>query len=327
MTWPLAHVNQILHWAENGHLRAAQVQQLEALAPLRPARAAWLAAGERLGLFGGAVLLALSVVFFFAYNWDDLHRFTKLALAVAALSGCVAAALCSRPGGIAWQSVLFGAALCTGALLALIGQIYQTGADIWELFAAWAVLMLPFVLLARAWPGWLLCLLVGNVCLARLWHTGGLRPFGLDDYALFLALTLGLNTLWWLAALRCGRWMLAQPGRQLERTAGFFALAVVTWGAALGVWDEKNFGLYIPLFVVMAGGALWWYRMARPDIVMLGIVGCCAVVLGASFLAHMLWGTDPFLGLLVMACFVLVTSGVLLAWLRDLYRQQNQEGA
>ncbi|MET0204922.1 MAG: DUF2157 domain-containing protein [Casimicrobiaceae bacterium] len=39
------------------------------------------------------------------------------------------------------------AALLAGALLALVGQVYQTGADTFELFAAWAVAIV--VLVAR----------------------------------------------------------------------------------------------------------------------------------------------------------------------------------
>jgi len=331
MHWPLAYVNQILHWAENGALRPAQVARLQALAPLQPARAAWLGMLERLGLWGGALLLALAVVFFFAWNWDDLHHFAKIALAAAAVLGCVAAALPARVGGLVWQAALLGAALCSGALLALIGQIYQTGADIWELFAAWALLMLPFVLLARAWPTWLLCLLVGNLGLGRFLLTVGLRRLGFDDEAASLALVMLFNGLWWLAAWRGGRWMLAQPGPQIERVAAALALAALAFGAVLGAWDG-SFGLYVPLFLLVAGGAFWFYRHHRLDIVMLGVLGCCAVAVAGSLLARVLFEgkSDVVVGLLIMGAFVLTASGYLSVWLKDLYRTQNrlaQEGA
>jgi len=327
MQWPLAHIHHILRWAESGLLRAQQIQQLATLAPLEPSRADWLATGERLCLWGGALLLALAVVFFFAYNWADLHHFAKLAVAAAALLACVATALASPPTGTVWQAALFSAALCTGALLALIGQIYQTGADIWELFAAWSALMLPFVLLARAWPAWLLCVCISNVCLMRLWYAGGLLYWGPDDDARSLALILTLNSAWWLLAARCKAWMLVQPGPTVERVAGAFALVTATCGAVVGVWDAEDFGVYVPLFLAMAGGTLWWYRSLRLDVVMLAVMACCAITVGGGLLSRILFDNrgDWFLGMFLMAAYVLTASGVTLSWLRDLYRQQHQE--
>jgi len=328
MHWSLAHINHLLRWAEEGHLRAQQVQQVEALAPLHPARADWLAAGERLCLWGGALLLALAVVFFFAYNWADLHHFVKLGIAALALLACVAAALAARPAGMVWQAALVSAAVCVGALLALIGQIYQTGADIWELFAAWCALMLPFVLLARAWPGWMLCLLVSNLCLMRLWHAGGTLQWNWQGSSSTpLTLLLMLNSFWCLLAGRYKVWMLAQPSHYVERMAAALALLCVTVGAILGIVEIEEFAWYIPLFMVMAGGALWWYRNMQLDIVVLGIVICCAVTVGGCLLARLLFegrGGAWFFSSLIMAAYVLIASGSALNWLRNLYRQHRQ---
>ena len=65
--------------------------------------------------------------------------------------------LCWPAGGSTWTGcparpscVLLS--LLTGALLALSGQVYQTGADTFELFAWWAVLILPWVLVSRFSP-------------------------------------------------------------------------------------------------------------------------------------------------------------------------------
>jgi len=332
--WRLAHVNQILDWAEHGQLNAQQVVRLEALAPLQPSRAAWLAAGDRFCTLAGAVLLAAAVVFFFAYNWDGMHRFTKLGLAAGALAACVAVALASRPAGLTWQSALFGAALCTGALLALIGQTYQTGADIWELFAAWTVLMLPFVLLARAWPTWLLCLLVSNLWVTRmLLQDGALWQIGVQDDAVKLALWLLLNTLWWLAAWRGGRWMLNAPSRHLERISAALALAGLAWGAVVGVFGGKSgasFVAYVPLFIAVVGAGFWYYRHRRLDIVMLGIGGIASVAVLTGVLLRILLVDDGrfvdrlAFSLFVTSGFVLAASGYLAVWLKNLYRQQHR---
>jgi len=324
--WRLAQVDQILHWAEYGRLNVQQVVRLEALVPLQPPRAAWLAAGTRFCTLAGALLLAAAVVFFFAYNWDGMHRFAKLALATGALVACVVAALASRPAGLVWQAALFGAALCTGALLALIGQIYQTGADIWELFAAWTVLMLPFVLLARSWPTWLLCLLVSNLWVTRMiWQDDVLWQLGVQDEAVELALWLALNTLWWQAARHGERWMLnvSAPGRYLERICAALALTALTLGAMRGVFGEAwapNFVVYVPLFIAVAATGFWYYRHQRLDIVMLGSLSVASVFVACSVLQRIL--NDH---LFVTAAFVLGASGYLAIWLKNLIRQQHQQ--
>src|SRR5690606_4636049 len=82
-------------------------------------------------------------------------------------SACCAGALAARPLGVAWRAALFGACVATGAVLALVGQTYQTGADVWQLFAAWAALMLPFAWLSRSSASWMLWLGVANLALMR----------------------------------------------------------------------------------------------------------------------------------------------------------------
>src|SRR5690606_4337267 len=56
------------------------------------------------------------------------------------------------------QLLLLIASIITGSLLALFGQIYQTGADTWQLFFAWAILITPWVVIARFPALWLLWL-------------------------------------------------------------------------------------------------------------------------------------------------------------------------
>ena len=61
------------------------------------------------------------------------------------------------------KAVLLLLGLLTGALLALTGQVYQTGADTYELFGWWAVLILPWVLVGRFSPLWLVWLALLNL--------------------------------------------------------------------------------------------------------------------------------------------------------------------
>jgi len=115
-------------------------------------------------------LLALAVgqilagiVFFFAFNWADLPPFAKLGLIQGGIVLCVAGAWVGRANRLAWETLLTAAAVLVGVLLAVFGQIYQTGADAYTLFVGWALLILPWVALSRALVPWVLWLAVVGV--------------------------------------------------------------------------------------------------------------------------------------------------------------------
>lgn len=126
-----------------------------------PTRQSWLAFFDKALLIMGAVAMVLALVFFIAYNWLTLGKLGKFALVEGALIITMIA--------YAWlaikdkftliqQLLLFIASVITGSLLALFGQVYQTGADTWQLFFNWALLIIPWVLIARLPALWLLFL-------------------------------------------------------------------------------------------------------------------------------------------------------------------------
>lgn len=100
-------------------------------------------------LLGGVHLLA-GVIFFFAYNWEALSAFAKFGLLQGAVVAAFVGAWIARLDQPAGQALLIAASVFTGVLLAVIGQVYQTGADAWQLFAAWVALILPWVMVSRS---------------------------------------------------------------------------------------------------------------------------------------------------------------------------------
>lgn len=155
----------VLHWAEQGHITVSDLPRALALAEVLPSRDAWRRFLDWLLLWMGTVLVASGLIFFLAYNWQDLGRFAKFSLVEALL---IAALLfvwrlgLDRPDG---KAALFGSCLFLGTLLALIGQTYQTGAGTFELFGAWAAMILPWVLVSHSTALWLLWLALVNLAI------------------------------------------------------------------------------------------------------------------------------------------------------------------
>ncbi|HYJ83119.1 MAG TPA: DUF2157 domain-containing protein, partial [Allosphingosinicella sp.] len=155
--------SEVLGWFDSGRVAAGRELDVLRAAGIAPSSHEWRAFLGQLTLWLGTIALAASVIFFFAFNWDDLGRFAKFALVEAAILAGLALLWRLGPDGIPGKALLTLLSLLVGALLALTGQTYQTGADTYELFAWWAVLILPWVLLGRFSPLWLVWLALLNL--------------------------------------------------------------------------------------------------------------------------------------------------------------------
>jgi uncharacterized membrane protein len=323
MSFSDADRESLLALAESGTLSRAQLEAAGRLVPLAPSRESWLRVADRTLAVGGALLLAAALIFFFAYNWDALHRFAKLGLAGTALLACVVAAFATVPFGTAWRAALLAAAVATGALLALIGQIYQTGADVWELFAAWAALMMPFALLARSSACWALWLTVANAALLRgLSQSAWLHFLGALDRPGALFAVAALNALVLIAFEFAGAALLAQPRRHVMRLAGVGVLAPLAIGACIGWWERD----FVPLVLAFVGTAVLSLRIylgVRRDVPLLAATAFSGIAVASAALTRLLEHGSDFLSINLIAGFVIASTAFAGVWLKRLYQEGN----
>lgn len=111
----------------------------------------------------GIGFLACGILFFFAYNWADIPKFGKLGVAAAAVVIPCALSLISSLSELTRRILLTAAAFLVGPLFGVFGQIYQTGANAYDLFLAWCLFILVWVLAINFAPLWVLFLSLLNV--------------------------------------------------------------------------------------------------------------------------------------------------------------------
>lgn len=321
MPWSVRQIGQLLQLAEAGELTADELRRAGQHAPLEPVRETWLRAADRLLAFAGVLLLTAAVVFFFAWNWADMHRFVKFGLALAALTACTGTAIAGTPYGTVYRAALFGACVATGALLALIGQSYQTGADIWELFLAWALLMSPFVLLSRSAASWALWVVIANLALTRmLWQTTLFGFFGDLFKAGPLLLVAALNLSVLLAFEAFESRLLVAPRRHLQRLASLGVLAPLVAGGIVGWWERALLPVSLVFLVVATTGAWVYYRLRR-DLVILSLALFASIAVATAALVRVLPDSADFLLMNLVAMAVIVGSAFAAAWIVRLHRQ------
>jgi uncharacterized membrane protein len=311
---------QILDWAAEGRLTGDPRAAIAAAGAATDA-ADWRALLDRLLLAGGVLLLASGLIFFIAYNWQAIGRMGKFALVEGVLLGCLVGCwrfgVDSRPG----KAMLAAAALVTGGLLALIGQTYQTGADTWELFAAWAALVLPLALVARMAPLWLL--LVGLLDLAVvLWMQAfpGVISWlfrGVSMFWTLFALNAVALALWEFARTRLAWLRERWPPRLLALAAG----ALATGAAIAAIIDPRTQrALHLLAYAAWLGVLYAVYRHRIRDLFMLAGGALSVIVVVAVALAKLLIveaGADGAAFFLV-AIAVIAMSAAAAAWLRRL---------
>jgi len=314
----------ILEWAERGHIAVSDVPQALALAGVLPSRDAWRGFIDRLLLWLGTLLVGGGLIFFLAYNWTELGRFSRFALVEVLLLAALAVVWrvgLDRPGG---KAALFAACLFVGALLALIGQTYQTGADTFELFGAWAAMILPWVLVAHTAALWILWLTLVNLAIV-LYFQAFPGVFGMlfgterQMWVLFAFNTAAL-CVWELLATRRDPAAGERWGPRLMASASG---GLITALAMMQILDPRDSSL-APVLAWLVWLALAWvvYRLRLRDLFVLAGGVLSVIVVVATFLARRLDGGAA--GFLLTGLIVLALSAVGGWWLKKVAAEDVQ---
>lgn len=315
-----ANRQQILDWAASGQLQADKLEQALAVTNSMPSAAQNLVFFSRVVLVFAVLLLCSGVIFFFAYNWDDLSRYNKFALAQGAFIVSLLPLLKVNLQQPAGQAAMFAASLLVGALLALVGQSYQSGADTYQLFLVWALLITPWVLLARMPALWLLLLILLNISLVLALSALSIRhlfaPFSNLGWS-FFALNSAAAGLWMLTTQRLPATRLLRWG---ERAVSLYSLLIITVLAIgyVNSWsnsDEQT----LPVWAAFSALWLYLYRLRQLDLMMLSALVMAAIVLTVATLAHAFSGIFPNDGMyFLLALLVTGLSSAAAVWLRKL---------
>nr|WP_225937553.1 DUF2157 domain-containing protein [Myxococcus sp. RHSTA-1-4] len=267
--------------AEAGVLQPAALERALHLSTATPSRPEWRRFLSTTLMALGTLLVLSGVIYFFAYNWAAMHRFGKLGLIAVAITGTAVAAW--RLGeGLAGQLSLLASAVLVGALLAVYGQAYQTGADPYELFVGWAALILPWVALSRFAPLWLFLLVLVDTGVVLFWS----QVIGGDeDTAAWLAVGLGLlNGFAWATYEHFANagvpWL---QGRWVARAMAIMTVAplLVAAEAFILVPSEAGRGAAVALLLVLGSLAADYalHRHLRGELFLLSLGVLCVMTL------------------------------------------------
>jgi len=309
-----------------GHLLPQHTDEALRLTAISPSAQSWHKFIDALLLWLGTLALALALMFFVAFNWTELGRFAQFSLVEAAIIIAIAVYYKVPKESLISTASIVLASLFLGVLLALYGQTYQTGADTWQLFFTWALLILPWTLLAKLPAQWILWITLLNLSIifyfdqfnSLLWMV-----FSSDTSLLWVLFmfNLSVHILWELNSFRL---------KSKNTEAWYIRLLVLaaglplTWLMFVAILDKKSALITFVIWVIYLSGLYVMYKRIKPDLFVLAWGCFSAIAVIITFIGKQVLtsshGSDAWL-ILALAVIALGTASAY--WLKHLHQELN----
>lgn len=313
--------NRLTALIEQGGIPEEKIPDAIDAGGLHPDEKEWRRFSDRLLLWSGGLSLAFSLMFFIAYNWSRIGHLFKFAMVEICIILAVAVYWKTEKKSSAAKVSLMAATICLGVLLALYGQTYQTGADPWELFFNWALLMLPWAVIGRFPAIWVLWLFLINLSVTLYFNTfGSFFRFLSGETALYWYIFI-INTcalaVWEVAANRW-EWLRERWPVRLLISAGASTLTLLV---LLFILDDDGSGTSLLIWVFWLAGLYLVYRKQHLDLFMLS-AGCLSgIVIVTTFVGkHILDDGEPG-SFLLLAILVAGMGAGAAFWLNSINRE------
>jgi uncharacterized membrane protein len=307
---------------EQRKLSTQSIEHAKSTIDFNPSNKEWKSFIDQLLLWSGVLALSCGLIFFIAANWQDIGRFAKFAIVEAFIVLSILAYWRYRENTLIANGALFSSILAVGALMALFGQTYQTGADPWQLFFNWALLVTPWVLVSRFAPIWITWVVLLNLALGLF-------------VTLYYSDSLALNIMWAASLICLVSWHLgSQKFAFLNKSWTLGALAVystylATFGAADAIFDYRKFDIDNALQLI---GWLGWlgtiaflfYYKQRQIFVL--ACSCFSLVFVINMLVFRFFDNDAYeLGLFICALLTIGGGAMSTFWLKQLYKEVKEQ--
>ena len=226
----------------------------------------------------GVGFTVAGIIFFFAYNWEELPKFAKLGIVEVLLVASVLLATFTHWNKLVKQILLTGATFLIGTLFAVFGQIYQTGADAYDLFLGWTLFTILWAVAIRFAPLWLT--FIGLLC-TTIWLYN-IQIASANSWEM----TLLANAVTWICALTTiiTEWMSVKG--HLDRNNRWFvsllSLATIIHTSFLLMMAicEENAILSVPLIsTLLLFSAGLWYGWKVKSLFYLAIIPFAALMI------------------------------------------------
>lgn len=311
---------QVTTWILEGHIPIEKSQEALKLVNSTPSAHEWSYFLQRIFLWSGAIGLTTAIGFFIAFNWSFVGRFTTFASLELCFLGGLFLLWKQKERNTISKVSLTVLSILVGITLAFFGQTYQTGADPWQLFASWALMITPWVIMARFPLLWLIWVALINLTCIQY---ESLISVPFYERSLF---HFGLNTLFaiaWEVSLQKTQWSSSRwPIWILSFVGGIHIQALICNTILDDGVELLSFGIY----ACWLGSIFMMYRTKIIDLTLNTIAALSICITIITFVIELMPNLNEVTYLAIGIIGLCITSTASF-WLRHVHRIQQAHGA
>jgi uncharacterized membrane protein len=272
----------------------------------------------------GIAFLVSGVIFFFAYNWASLHKFIKLGLVQVLLIAMVGVAVFSKWNKNVRGIILLGAGMLVGALFAVFGQIYQTGANAYDFFFGWTVFIALWVFVSNFGPLWLLFLALINISIWQYFE----QVLGRVDEVEILNLLFVVNLLYLiLLKVLADFGKITSTSRWLERVIVLASISYLTFNLSFQIIDDDSMSYLTFLLGLIAFPLGIYYGKRQKDTFFIATIGLSIILIFLSLLIKTVFEVgDGLSGFFIASIYVIGSISGLIFSIVNLNKQWHEAG-
>jgi uncharacterized membrane protein len=250
------------------------------------------------------------ILFFFTYNWYGLNKFLKIGLIELIIIIITCIALFAKTSLLIKNILLTAVSVLVGALFAVFGQIYQSGATAYDFFLAWTVFVTIWVVITNYAVLWAFFLYLVN---ATFTFYVQLETSRVSEHQAFLVVIL-MNGIWLLLFLLLSKkFSYFILTNWLKNFVFICIVSVAAFSVWEGIMDKFDPILYVLITCTLVIYLLGLrYAFAQKNLIFLSIIPFSFIFIITAFPMKVLPSEWVFL---INGIFVMVSVGYLIKYL------------
>jgi len=324
--------NTLQHLIKNNRISQDNIERSVELAGMTFQRDNFFIFLRLVLLWIGALSLIIALLMFMALNWDELGKFAKFLMVELSMILSVVIYYFSDKYQQLQKILLMVASISLGIFLALIGQTYQTGADPWQLFAFWALLMTPWAVMAKSSSLWILWIVLINLA-SILYYQKFDLSFGafFEMHTHLLELLFVINATLWMVWHYLGSRYAHFKDALCVRLLAFMTLGTIStlamYAIIYAIYEEINLGMLHFLFYVVTLTVMYYfYRIRHIDIYMMSLFTLSLFFFILNIVIRLISFDFPD-NIVIIVLFLLALIGglttVIVSWIKKLKKEQH----
>lgn len=219
------------------------------------------------------------VFFFFAYNWDAMYKFTKLAIVEILLIVSLFFTIRFRKKSIIAGILLTTSSLLTGVMFAVFGQVYQTGANTFDFFLGWTIFISLWTFAARFEFLYVLFFILLHLCIR--FYAEQFAFYWSEKTELFYHLLLSV-TYYLFFSITVLRFAWKYWFIQLLSLSTFFLATIAISIVVHSSYQWHTLGI-LALYIIILGYTIL-FAIKNKSIFFLSVLALSVIIAGASLL-------------------------------------------